>query len=126
MARQNRITVMSLPALFWSELVARETHYRYRIASDSSSLAVRPLKRAPFRIGLRRNYHRPRLLNAYGPTENTVTATCKEILSRPMIVLSAGRLKIPAFICWTNMVNRCHWAALAKCILAAWGGTGLS
>ncbi|WP_455710256.1 non-ribosomal peptide synthase/polyketide synthase [Photorhabdus luminescens] len=91
LARQNRITVLSLPALFWSELVARDDNAL--LLPDCLRLIIiggEAVKKSAIQDWFVREVHRPRLLNAYGPTENTVTATCKEVLS-PTDDCSIGR-----------------------------------
>ncbi|MCT8343371.1 amino acid adenylation domain-containing protein [Photorhabdus kleinii] len=81
LAGQNRITVMSLPALFWSELVARDNRLPLPDCLRLIIIGGEAVKKSAVQDWFTREVHRPRLLNAYGPTENTVTATCKEILS---------------------------------------------
>ncbi|MCC8384725.1 amino acid adenylation domain-containing protein [Photorhabdus laumondii subsp. laumondii] len=80
LAGQNRITVMSLPALFWSELVARDNGLPLPDCLRLIIIGGEAVKKSAVQDWFTRELHRPRLLNAYGPTENTVTATCKEIL----------------------------------------------
>ncbi len=91
LAWQHRITVMSLPALFWSELIARDN--KALPLPDCLRLIIiggEAVKKSAIQDWFVREVHRPRLLNAYGPTENTVTATCKEVLS-PADDCSIGR-----------------------------------
>nr|WP_081348047.1 non-ribosomal peptide synthetase [Photorhabdus luminescens] len=91
LAWQNRITVMSLPALFWSELIVRDNNALP--LPDCLRLIIiggEAVKKSAIQDWFVREVHRPRLLNAYGPTENTVTATCKEVLS-PVDDCSIGR-----------------------------------
>ncbi|MGV7960807.1 amino acid adenylation domain-containing protein [Photorhabdus tasmaniensis] len=81
LSRQYRITVMFLPASFWSELMTAENALSL---ADELRLMVfggQAVKKNAIQAWFTQETHRPRLLNAYGPTENTVTATCKEILS---------------------------------------------
>ncbi|KOY60399.1 gramicidin biosynthesis protein, partial [Photorhabdus heterorhabditis] len=80
LAWQNHITVMSLPALFWSELVARDNGLPLPDCLRLIIIGGEAVKKSAVQEWFAREVHRPRLLNAYGPTENTVTATCKEIL----------------------------------------------
>ncbi|WP_118987820.1 non-ribosomal peptide synthetase [Photorhabdus sp. CRCIA-P01] len=80
LAGQNRITVMSLPALFWSELVARDNGLPLPDCLRLIIIGGEAVKKSAVQDWFTREVHRPRLLNAYGPTENTVTATCKAIL----------------------------------------------
>ncbi|WP_283256349.1 non-ribosomal peptide synthetase [Photorhabdus aballayi] len=80
LAWQNQITVMSLPALFWSELVARDNGLPLPDCLRLIIIGGEAVKKSAVQEWFAREVHRPRLLNAYGPTENTVTATCKEIL----------------------------------------------
>ncbi|WP_387468426.1 amino acid adenylation domain-containing protein, partial [Photorhabdus sp. RM323S] len=81
LARQNRITVMFLPTLFWSELVASGKELRLPDALRLIIIGSEAIKKNAIQNWFRQEGYRPRLLNAYGPTENTVTATCQEILS---------------------------------------------
>ncbi len=90
LARQNRITVMFLPTLFWSELAARDNRLPLPEYLKLIIIGSEAVKKSAIQDWFRREGHRPRLLNAYGPTENTVTATCKEILS-PADDRSIGR-----------------------------------
>uniref|UniRef100_UPI0036DE2A6C amino acid adenylation domain-containing protein n=1 Tax=Photorhabdus sp. RM322S TaxID=3342825 RepID=UPI0036DE2A6C len=79
LARQHRITVMFLPTLFWSELAANE-----RELPDVLRLIIigsEAVRKHAIQDWFRQEDYQPRLLNAYGPTENTVTATCQEISS---------------------------------------------
>ncbi|WP_387465803.1 amino acid adenylation domain-containing protein [Photorhabdus sp. RM323S] len=82
LARQSRITVMSLPALFWSELIARGHELSLPDCLRLIIIGGEAVKKSAIQNWFTREIHRPQLLNAYGPTENTVTATCKEILSQ--------------------------------------------
>ncbi|OCQ51248.1 Tyrocidine synthase 3 [Photorhabdus australis subsp. thailandensis] len=90
LAWQNRITVMSLPALFWSELIARDNALPLPDCLRFIIIGGEEVKKSAIQDWFAREIYRPRLLNAYGPTENTVTATCKEILS-PTDDCSIGR-----------------------------------
>ncbi|KER01778.1 non-ribosomal peptide synthetase [Photorhabdus temperata] len=81
LAGQSRITVMSLPALFWSELVVRDDGLSLPDCLRFIIIGGEAVKKSAIQDWFGQETHRPRLLNAYGPTENTVTATCKEILS---------------------------------------------
>ncbi|MCT8343393.1 non-ribosomal peptide synthase/polyketide synthase [Photorhabdus kleinii] len=90
LARQNRITVMFLPTLFWSELAASEKELRLPDALRLIIIGSEAIKKNAIQDWFRQEGYRPRLLNAYGPTENTVTATCQEILS-PIEDRSIGR-----------------------------------
>ncbi|EQB97680.1 hypothetical protein B738_29661, partial [Photorhabdus temperata subsp. temperata M1021] len=82
LTRQSRITVMSLPALFWSELIAGGHELSLPDCLRLVIIGGEAVKKSAIQDWFTREIHRPQLLNAYGPTENTVTATCKEILSQ--------------------------------------------
>ncbi|WP_036836347.1 AMP-binding protein, partial [Photorhabdus temperata] len=82
LVRQSRITVMSLPALFWSELIAGGHELSLPDCLRLVIIGGDVVKKSAIQDWFTREIHRPQLLNAYGPTENTVTATCKEILSQ--------------------------------------------
>ncbi|NRN30764.1 amino acid adenylation domain-containing protein, partial [Photorhabdus heterorhabditis] len=90
LAGQNRITVMSLPVSFWSELIARDDGLPLPDCLWLIIIGGEAVKKRAVQDWFAREIHRPRLLNAYGPTENTVTATCKEIVS-PVDDCSIGR-----------------------------------
>uniref|UniRef100_UPI0036DBE101 non-ribosomal peptide synthetase n=1 Tax=Photorhabdus sp. RM322S TaxID=3342825 RepID=UPI0036DBE101 len=84
--RQHRITVMSLPTLFWSELAALPLPECLRLIIIGGEAVQKSAVQAWFA----QKAYRPQLLNTYGPTENTVIATCKAILS-PEDTRSIGR-----------------------------------
>ncbi|NHB98870.1 AMP-binding protein, partial [Photorhabdus stackebrandtii] len=84
--RQHRITVMSLPTLFWSELAALPLPECLRLII----MGGEAVKKSAIQAWFAQKTYRPRLLNTYGPTENTVIATCKAILS-PEDAGSIGR-----------------------------------
>ncbi|MGV8002878.1 non-ribosomal peptide synthase/polyketide synthase [Photorhabdus temperata subsp. temperata] len=84
--RQHRITVMSLPTLFWSELAALRLPEYLRLII----IGGEAVKKSAIQAWFAQKTYRPRLLNTYGPTENTVIATCKAILS-PEDAASIGR-----------------------------------
>ncbi|NHB63813.1 non-ribosomal peptide synthetase, partial [Photorhabdus sp. RW14-46] len=90
LARQNNITVMFLPTLFWSELAAREQELQLPESVRLVIIGSEAIKKNAVQDWFRQEGYRPRLLNAYGPTENTVTATCQEIAS-PSDDRSIGR-----------------------------------
>ncbi|OHV53272.1 non-ribosomal peptide synthetase [Photorhabdus temperata] len=75
--RQHRITVMSLPTLFWSELAALPLPECLRLII----MGGEAVKKSAIQAWFTQKAYRPRLLNTYGPTENTVIATCKAVLS---------------------------------------------
>ncbi|ERT10616.1 hypothetical protein O185_23835 [Photorhabdus temperata J3] len=77
LTRQHRITVMSLPTLFWSELAALPLPECLRLII----IGGEAVKKSAIQAWFGQKAYRPRLLNTYGPTENTVIATCKAILS---------------------------------------------
>ncbi|NHB98778.1 non-ribosomal peptide synthetase, partial [Photorhabdus stackebrandtii] len=88
--RQNHITVMSLPTLFWSELAARNNSLSLPDCLRLIIIGGETVQKSAIQAWFTQETHRPRLLNTYGPTENTVIATCKEILS-PADDRSIGR-----------------------------------
>ncbi len=90
LTQQNRITVMSLPTLFWSELAARDNVLRLPDCLRLIIIGGEAVKKRAIQDWFAQEIHRPRLLNTYGPTENTVIATCQEILS-PEDDCSIGR-----------------------------------
>nr|WP_255705659.1 non-ribosomal peptide synthase/polyketide synthase [Xenorhabdus sp. PB61.4] len=90
LSQQNHITVMFLPTLFWSELAASEQALRLPDALRLIIIGSEAVKKHAIQDWFRQDGYRPRLLNAYGPTENTVTATCQEI-SSPSEDRSIGR-----------------------------------
>ncbi|NDL00647.1 non-ribosomal peptide synthetase [Photorhabdus bodei] len=90
LARQNRITVMFLPTLFWSELAARDNGLPLPDGLRLIIIGSEAVKKSAIQDWFKQETYQLRLLNAYGPTENTVTATCKEILS-PVDDRSIGR-----------------------------------
>ncbi|WP_445497289.1 amino acid adenylation domain-containing protein [Photorhabdus sp. SF281] len=79
--RQNRITVISLPTLFWSELVARDKASPLPDCIKLIIIGGEAVQKRAIQVWFIQETYRPRLLNTYGPTENTVTATCKAVLS---------------------------------------------
>ncbi|QTL38237.1 amino acid adenylation domain-containing protein [Xenorhabdus budapestensis] len=81
LARENRITVMLLPTLFWSELAAREPGLALPDSLRLIIIGSEAVQKKALQDWFAQVGHRPRLLNAYGPTENTVTATCQEVFS---------------------------------------------
>ncbi|ERT10192.1 non-ribosomal peptide synthetase, partial [Photorhabdus temperata] len=88
--RQNRITVISLPTLFWSELVARDKASPLPDCLRLIIIGGEAVQKRSIQVWFVEETYRPRLLNTYGPTENTVTATCKAVLS-PVDDSSIGR-----------------------------------
>ncbi|NHB90237.1 non-ribosomal peptide synthetase, partial [Photorhabdus tasmaniensis] len=90
LTRQYRITVVSLPTLFWSELAARETGLPLPDCLRLIIIGGEAVKKNAIQDWFRQEGHRPRLLNGYGPTENVVTVTYKEVLS-PADTHSIGR-----------------------------------
>ncbi|ERT10237.1 hypothetical protein O185_26210, partial [Photorhabdus temperata J3] len=86
LVRQHRITIMPLTTLFWSELAALPLPVCLRLIVIGGEAVQKSAVQAWFA----QKAYRPRLLNSYGPTENTVIATCKEILS-PEDTYSIGR-----------------------------------
>ncbi|WP_047686795.1 AMP-binding protein, partial [Xenorhabdus sp. NBAII XenSa04] len=81
LTRENRITVLFLPTLFWSELAAREPGLVLPDALRLIIIGSEAVQKKALQDWFAQAGHRPRLLNAYGPTENTVTATCQEVFS---------------------------------------------
>ncbi|WP_099115050.1 non-ribosomal peptide synthetase, partial [Xenorhabdus miraniensis] len=81
LARENRITVMFLPTLFWSELAGRDPGLSLPDALRLIIIGSEAVQKKALQDWFAQESHRPRLLNAYGPTENTVTATCQEVFS---------------------------------------------
>uniref|UniRef100_UPI0036DF35FD amino acid adenylation domain-containing protein n=1 Tax=Photorhabdus sp. RM322S TaxID=3342825 RepID=UPI0036DF35FD len=81
LSRQYRITVMFLPASFWSELMTGDNGLSLPNTLRLMVFGGQSVKKNAIQAWFTQQTHRPRLLNAYGPTENTVTAACKEILS---------------------------------------------
>ncbi|WP_338114322.1 amino acid adenylation domain-containing protein, partial [Xenorhabdus indica] len=81
LVRENRITVLLLPTLFWSELAAREPELALPDALRLVIIGSEAVQKKALQDWFAQSGHRPRLLNAYGPTENTVTATCQEVFS---------------------------------------------
>ncbi|KER04351.1 photoditritide non-ribosomal peptide synthetase [Photorhabdus temperata] len=90
LARQYRITVMSLPTLFWSELAARDNGLPLPDCLRLIIIGGEAVKKNAVQDWFTHETHRPRLLNGYGPTENVVTATYKDVLS-PDDARSIGR-----------------------------------
>ncbi|WP_219847638.1 non-ribosomal peptide synthase/polyketide synthase [Photorhabdus hindustanensis] len=90
LTRQNRITMMSLPTLFWSELATRNDTLPLPDCLRLVIIGGEAVQKSAIQAWFTQETHRPRLLNTYGPTENTVIATCKEILS-PADACSIGR-----------------------------------
>ncbi|ERT10264.1 non-ribosomal peptide synthetase, partial [Photorhabdus temperata] len=90
LTRQNRITMMSLPTLFWSELATRNDTLPLPNCLRLVIIGGEAVQKSAIQAWFTQETHRPRLLNTYGPTENTVIATCKEILS-PADSCSIGR-----------------------------------
>ncbi|WP_350307472.1 amino acid adenylation domain-containing protein, partial [Photorhabdus viridis] len=90
LTRQYRITVVSLPTLFWSELAARETGLPLPDCLRLIIIGGEAVKKNAIQDWFRQEGHRPRLLNGYGPTENVVTVTYKDVLS-PADAHSIGR-----------------------------------
>ncbi len=90
LTRQYRITVMSLPTLFWSELAARDNELSLPDGLRLIIIGGEAVKKSAIQNWFRQAGHRPRLLNGYGPTENTVTVTYKDVLS-PEDAHSIGR-----------------------------------
>ncbi len=81
LTRQYRITMMSLPTLFWSELAARDNGLPLPDCLRLIIIGGEAVKKSAIQDWFRQTGHRPRLLNGYGPTENTVTVTYKDVLS---------------------------------------------
>ncbi|MBC8943728.1 Amino acid adenylation [Xenorhabdus indica] len=81
LTRENRITVLFLPTLFWSELAAREPGLVLPDALRLVIIGSEAVQKTALQNWFAQAGHRPRLLNAYGPTENTVTATCQAVVS---------------------------------------------
>ncbi|TDB42120.1 amino acid adenylation domain-containing protein, partial [Photorhabdus luminescens] len=79
--RRNHITVTSLPTLFWSELAVRNNSLSLPDCLRLIIIGGETVQKSAIQAWFTQETHRPRLLNTYGPTENTVIATCKEILS---------------------------------------------
>nr|WP_283256376.1 non-ribosomal peptide synthetase [Photorhabdus aballayi] len=77
---ENRITVMSLPTLFLSELTARDNTLPLPGCLRLIIIGGEAVKKRAIQDWFAQETYRPRLLNTYGPTENTVIATCKEIV----------------------------------------------
>ncbi|WP_387467350.1 amino acid adenylation domain-containing protein [Photorhabdus sp. RM323S] len=79
--KKNRITVISLPTLFWAELAARDK--ALPLSEDLRLIIIggEAVKKSSTQAWFSHKTHRPCLLNTYGPTENTVIATCQEIVS---------------------------------------------
>ncbi|WP_338011102.1 amino acid adenylation domain-containing protein [Photorhabdus temperata] len=90
LTRQYRITVVSLPTLFWSELAARDTGLPLPDGLRLIIIGGEAVKKNAIQDWFRQEGHRPRLLNGYGPTENVVTVTYKDVLS-PADAHSIGR-----------------------------------
>uniref|UniRef100_UPI0036DCE863 amino acid adenylation domain-containing protein n=1 Tax=Photorhabdus sp. RM322S TaxID=3342825 RepID=UPI0036DCE863 len=90
LTRQYRITVMSLPTLFWSELAARDNGSLLPECLRLIIIGGEAVKKSAIQDWFRQEGYRPRLLNGYGPTENTVTVTYKDVLS-PDDAHSIGR-----------------------------------
>ncbi|WP_350304365.1 amino acid adenylation domain-containing protein [Photorhabdus viridis] len=90
LTRQNHITVMSLPTLFWSELAARNNTLPLPDCLRLIIIGGEAVQKSAIQAWFTQETHQPRLLNTYGPTENTVIATCKAILS-PADDRSIGR-----------------------------------
>uniref|UniRef100_UPI0036DF44C7 non-ribosomal peptide synthetase n=1 Tax=Photorhabdus sp. RM322S TaxID=3342825 RepID=UPI0036DF44C7 len=90
LTRQNHITVMFLPTLFWSELAASEQELPLPDDLRLIIIGSEVVKKHTIQDWFGQGGYRPRLLNAYGPTENTVTATCQEV-SSPSEDRSIGR-----------------------------------
>ncbi|EQB97766.1 hypothetical protein B738_29066, partial [Photorhabdus temperata subsp. temperata M1021] len=90
LTRQYRITVVSLPTLFWSELAARDTGLPLPDCLRLIIIGGEAVKKNAIQDWFRQEGHRPRLLNGYGPTENVVTVTYKDVLS-PADAHSIGR-----------------------------------
>ncbi|WP_038266420.1 non-ribosomal peptide synthetase, partial [Xenorhabdus cabanillasii] len=79
--QQHQITMMSLPTLFWSELATRD---RELLLPDCLRLIViggEQVQKSAIQAWFTQAAPLPRLLNTYGPTENTVIATCQAVLS---------------------------------------------
>ncbi|MDE9478575.1 amino acid adenylation domain-containing protein [Xenorhabdus bovienii] len=81
LARENRITVLFLPTLFWSELAGRNKGLPLPDALRLVIIGSEAVQRKALQDWFAQEGHRPQLLNAYGPTENTVTATCQDVFS---------------------------------------------
>ncbi|EQB97991.1 hypothetical protein B738_27667 [Photorhabdus temperata subsp. temperata M1021] len=81
LTRQYRITVMSLPTLFWSELTARDNLLQLADCLRLIIIGGEAVKKRAIQDWFTQVTHHPRLLNTYGPTENTVIATYQEIVS---------------------------------------------
>ncbi|WP_262947602.1 non-ribosomal peptide synthase/polyketide synthase [Xenorhabdus indica] len=81
LVREKRITVLFLPTLFWSELAGRDKGLPLPDVLRLMIIGSEAVQKKALQDWFSQAGHRPRLLNAYGPTENTVTATCQEIFS---------------------------------------------
>nr|WP_324251528.1 non-ribosomal peptide synthase/polyketide synthase [Photorhabdus thracensis] len=81
LTRQSGITVVSLPTLFWSELAARDHGLPLPDCLRLIIIGGESVKKNAIQDWFTHETHRPRLLNGYGPTENTVTVTYKDVLS---------------------------------------------
>ncbi|WP_039879899.1 AMP-binding protein [Photorhabdus temperata] len=81
LTRQSGVTVVSLPTLFWSELAARDHGLPLPDCLRLIIIGGESVKKNAIQDWFTHETHRPRLLNGYGPTENTVTVTYKDVLS---------------------------------------------
>ncbi|KAA1171807.1 non-ribosomal peptide synthetase, partial [Photorhabdus heterorhabditis] len=81
LTQKHGVTVISLPTLFWSELAARDTGLPLPDCLRLIIIGGEAVKRNAIQDWFKQAGHRPRLLNGYGPTENTVTTTYKDVLS---------------------------------------------
>ncbi|QXF34496.1 non-ribosomal peptide synthetase [Photorhabdus luminescens] len=79
--RQHGITVMSLPTLFLSELAVVGGTSRLPECLRLVIIGGEAVKKSVIQAWFAQETYHPRLLNTYGPTESTVIATSREILS---------------------------------------------